>query len=278
MMEILAEHSLAKTALGKETQYTFAYDPKLLFPVPRQQGRSSLQMVEPLPFFGVDIWNAYELSWLNPQGKPEIALAEFRVPVNSANLIESKSFKLYLNSYYQTPFANQTEVKTRLQEDLSKATESDVGVRIIMPEFFANQKMDDLPGFCLDHLNIAIQSYQLDPTLLTPETGPIHETLHSHLFRSRCPVTGQPDWASILIRYEGNKINHEGLLKYLVAFREQDEFGEHCAERVFMDIMRQCKPDKLTVYMRFTRRGGLDINPFRSNFEARVENIRSFRQ
>lgn len=277
-MEEILEATLAKTPLGRETQYTFSYDPKLLFSIPRQQMRSLLQMPEPLPFFGADIWNAYELSWLNPQGKPEIALAEFRIPANSVNFIESKSFKLYLNSYYQTSFASQTEVKTRLQEDLSKATESDAAVRIIMPEFFTNQKMDDLPGFCLDHLNILIDSYHLNPELLTTEAVIIEETLHSHLFRSKCPVTSQPDWASILIRYAGNKINHDGLLKYLIAFREQDEFGEHCVERVFTDIMRQCKPEKLTVYMRFTRRGGLDINPFRSNFEARTENIRTFRQ
>lgn len=277
-MEKMLEATLAETQLGKETRYASCYDPQLLFPIERQQARVLLQIEEPPPFFGVDIWNAYEFSWLNPQGRPEIALAEFRVPANSSHLIESKSFKLYLNSYYQTSFATQTEVKARLQEDLSRATGSDVAIRIIMPEFFVNQKMDDLPGFCLDHLNIVIDCYQLNPELLATEAAQVAETLHSHLFRSTCPVTGQPDWASILIRYEGNKINHEGLLKYLIAFREQDEFGEHCAERIYTDITRQCKPEKLTVYMRFTRRGGLDINPFRSNFESRIENIRTFRQ
>jgi 7-cyano-7-deazaguanine reductase len=269
---------LQHTPLGKKVDYSASYSPELLSPVPRVVARQTLQITEPRPFRGVDIWNAYELSWLNPQGKPQIAMAEFWVPDSSTYIFESKSLKLYLNSFSRTSFASVDKVKETLQKDLSQVTKGEVTVKLILPELFSRQKMSEFSGQCLDHLNTNITSYQINPDFLT--TAHVHatEAVYSHLFRSNCPITQQPDWASIWIQYQGKKIQHEGLLKYIISFRENNEFHEHCAERIFMDIMRRCEPKKLTVYMRFTRRGGIDINPFRSNFKDYPKNIRTFQQ
>ncbi|MBD3777512.1 MAG: NADPH-dependent 7-cyano-7-deazaguanine reductase QueF, partial [Thiotrichales bacterium] len=225
----------------------------------------------------LDIWTAYEVSWLNAKGKPVAVIAEFAFPADSPNLIESKSFKLYLNSFNGTCFSSQQEVEDLWVKDLSAACggEVQVDVRSLNGD---EMLIGQLPGENLDDLDIEVDTYQVRPELLTVEAEVVEETLNSHLLKSNCLVTGQPDWGSIVIRYEGPQINHENLLKYLISFREHNEFHEQCVERVFTDIMRQCKPQKLTVYARYVRRGGLDINPYRSNFEDEFELSRTVRQ
>lgn len=269
---------LQKTDLGKPNAYSFNYDPTRLFPVPRANMRALLGINSMLPFSGADYWTSYEFSWLNAKGKPQIAIAEFIIAADSINLIESKSFKLYLNSFHQTCFSSVEEVIQVLQNDLTKVVQGEVKIKLISPENFSQQKLQDFPGICLDKLDIMIEHYQHHPELLKAESAMISETVYTHLFKSNCPITNQYDWASILIRYSGKKIVHEALLQYLISYRQHNEFHEQCAERIFVDIMNQCRPEQLTVYARFTRRGGLDINPFRSNFEKIPENIRLSRQ
>ncbi len=267
--------------LGKTTIYKSEYDPSLLCPVPRRLKRDEIGITSPLPFAGYDIWNAYELSWLTPKGKPVVAMGEFRIPCESENLIESKSFKLYLNSLNQTRFATFEQVGQVLAEDLGRVAGAPVEVRLTDSREFADQGITTLPGTCIDGLDIEVSDYALDPTVLDGAAEPgslVEEQLHSHLLKSNCLVTSQPDWASVLIRYRGPKIAREALLRYLISFRQHNEFHEQCVERIFADLMRYCGPEQLTVYARYTRRGGLDINPFRSNFETQIENLRLARQ
>ncbi len=271
----------ANLPLGKATVYTLEYDPALLCPIPRQIKRDEIGLSDDLPFHGVDIWNAYELSWLTSQGKPVVAMGEFRIPCESTNLIESKSIKLYLNSFNQTHFDNFESVRSLLSQDLGDAAGTPVDVRLLGVAAFADGSLDTLPGHCIDDLDIKVENYNLAPDLLEGAADPqqqVAETLHSHLLKSNCLVTSQPDWGSVLIRYEGAKIDHEALLRYLISFRQHNEFHEQCVERIYTDLMRFCRPQKLTVYARYTRRGGLDINPYRSNFEYEVENLRLARQ
>ena len=250
-------------------------------PIPRQLKRDELGLFDDLPFRGVDIWNAYELSWLTSQGKPVVAMGEFRIPCESANLIESKSIKLYLNSFNQTRFDDFESVRALMSKDLGGAAGMPVDVRLMAAAEFAAESFVTLPGQCIDDLDIEIDNYALDAGLLEgaadAETQ-VSETLHSHLLKSNCLVTSQPDWGSVLIHYQGAKINQEALLRYLISFRQHDEFHEQCVERIYNDLLRFCQPEKLTVYARYTRRGGLDINPYRSNFEFDVENLRLARQ
>lgn len=270
---------LEKTPLGKITAYVSQYNPSFLCPISRAAGRKELKISAIPPFSGVDVWTSYEFSWLNVRGKPQTAMVEFWVPDNSANIIESKSFKLYLNSFSQTSVINNEELIKTLKDDLSAAAGGEIVVKLILPEKFSQIKRTDFKGVNLDNLDIATQEYQLNPDFLAIEANEkIFETIYSHNFAAICPVTGQPDWASVLIRYEGKKINHEGLLRYLISYRKHNDFHEHCTEQMFMDIMKRCAPEKLTVATWFARRGGLDINPFRSNFETCLENIRTFRQ
>ena len=279
---------MTEFVLGQQSAYPTHYDPNLLFPIARAKNRASLGVnnISSPPFFGVDLWNAYELAWLNLKGKPQIALAEFIIPADSPNMIESKSFKLYLNSLNQHCFANFTAVKTCLQHDLSQVLGTGLQVRIIQPcEITSNKKMapiEELDGQLLDRLDIEVNSHQnADPLLLKADhtSAPITQTLVSHLLKSNCPVTGQPDWASVQIQYQGRPIDEEGLLRYLIGFRQLGEFHEHCVEKIFCDIKIQCQPEKLSVYARYTRRGGLDINPFRTDFNAAwPNNIRHARQ
>ena len=267
--------------LGKATEYPSVYDAGLLCPFPRQVKRDDIGVTGALPFAGYDIWNAYELSWLNDKGKPIVAMGEFHVPCTTPNLIESKSFKLYLNSFNQTRFSDNTQVARRMSTDLSAAAGGTVVVRLIEAGSFQGEQLQKLPGTCLDDLDISIDNYALDSALLenaAENDALVSEELHSHLLKSNCLVTNQPDWGSVLIRYQGGLINHEALLRYLISFREHNEFHEQCVERIFVDLMRYCRPQKLTVYARYTRRGGLDINPFRSNFEDAIANIRLARQ
>lgn len=273
------EHS----PLGKPAAYKTEYDASLLFPIPRLAKREELGLHEgvALPFFGVDMWNAYELSWLNMKGKPQIALATCIVPADTPNIIESKSFKLYLNSFNQTRVASPEAVQQLLHHDLSEACGGSVQVRLTLPDQFGTLKLRELDGLLLDRLDIDTDIYTPAPELLSAdhEETIVEEVLVSHLLKSNCLVTGQPDWGSVQIRYVGAPINQEGLLKYLISFRNHNEFHEQCVERIFMDLQRQCKPVKLAVYARYTRRGGLDINPFRTNFNTPwPDNARSARQ
>jgi 7-cyano-7-deazaguanine reductase len=275
---------MATLPLGQSTQYPDHYDPSLLFQIPRTENRLKLGIKEnqALPFVGVDIWNAFELSWLNPKGKPQIALAEFQIPADSPYMIESKSFKLYLNSLNNAHFADENELRERLIADLSAAAGSKITARIQANETIAKKGMQEMGGVLLDRLDIEIDpGIPADPSLLgvNEDFGPIEQCLVSHLLKSNCPVTGQPDWASVQIRYQGRPILEEGLLRYLIGFRQLGEFHEHCVETIFSDIKRECKPDKLSVYARYTRRGGLDINPFRTDHNAPwPDNTRHARQ
>ena len=275
------EHS----QLGKPASYAAHYDASLLFPIPRADKRQELGISDSsrtLPFFGMDIWNAYEVSWLNLRGKPQVAIVTVMAPADSPNIIESKSFKLYLNSYNQTKLAGTEALLSLLQADLSAGFGATVQVSITMQENFSTLKMHELDGILLDRLDIEVSSYTPNPLLLKTDSqvAPVEETLVSHLLKSNCLVTGQPDWGSVQIRYVGAPIDQESLLQYLIGFRNHNEFHEQCVERIFTDIMQQCKPQKLSVYARYTRRGGLDINPWRSNFSTgqKPSNARNARQ
>jgi 7-cyano-7-deazaguanine reductase len=270
-----------KLPLGKQSVYPNEYDPGLLCSFPRQIKRDVIGVTGELPFSGYDIWNAYELSWLNRKGKPVVAMGEFHLPCSSPHLIESKSFKLYLNSFNQSRFATAEQVESRLVDDLSRAAGERVRMRLLESDQFVTEQIQILPGDCLDEQDLEIHQYALEPALLENAADPssqVDEELHSHLLKSNCLVTDQPDWGSLLIRYRGGRIDRAALLRYIISFRQHREFHEQCVERVFVDLMRYCKPEQLTVYARYTRRGGLDINPFRSNFEARIPNLRLARQ
>ena len=272
---------LADLSLGKITDYIDHYTPSLLQAVPRSLGRQSLGLAETsLPFVGQDIWHGYELSWLNAKGKPMVALATFTVPYNSPNLIESKSFKLYLNSFNQSRFADLGQVYQALQQDLSACAGKPVQVSLHNVSEIMTFQPTWIPGICLDELDISIEQYQYDPSLLAlaPARGKVEEKLHSHLLKSNCLITSQPDWASVQIQYQGRPIDEEGLLRYLIGFRQLGEFHEHCVEKIFCDIKIQCQPEKLSVYARYTRRGGLDINPWRASEPCTPPNIRLSRQ
>ena len=268
--------------LGKHSAYITQYEPSLLFPIARQGKRDELGIAGTLPFYGVDIWNAYEVSWLNLRGKPQVAIATVTVPADSPNIIESKSFKLYLNSFNQTRLAGKEALLELLRADLSAGFGSPVQVSLTLPEDFGKFHMGELDGLLLDRLDIEVDDYAPNPRLLTANfaEAAVEETLVSHLLKSNCLVTGQPDWGSVQIRYAGAQIDQEGLLRYLIGFREHNEFHEQCVERIFVDILAHCKPQRLAVYARYTRRGGLDINPWRSNFSTGKPpgNIRSARQ
>ncbi len=259
--------------LGKAVAYADQYDPTLLYPIARAPKRAEIGVPATPPFIGADLWTAYELSWLNPRGKPQVAIAQFTVPAETPNIIESKSLKLYLNSYNNTRLADAAEVQARLRADLSEAAwrgsgrSGSVGVTLIAPEQFDQQPIHELDGLNLDRLDVECTDYTPAPDLLTAafDEAPVSETLTSQLLKSNCLVTGQPDWASVQIRYSGPPIDQAGLLRYLVSFRNHNEFHEQCVERIFMDIWHRCRPAKLAVYARYTRRGGLDINPWRSS-------------
>jgi len=266
--------------LGKPTPHANHYAPELLFPIPRAAKRAELGIAGAPPFHGEDLWNAYELSWLDARGKPCAALAEFRVPASSPNLIESKSFKLYLNGFAQERIESRKALMATLARDLSAATGADVAVSLLPADGDA-LPVAVLEGTLLDALELDIDHYgPPEPDFLAIQAGaaPVEETLVSHLLRSNCPVTGQPDWGSIAIHYRGAPIDHAGLLRYLVSFRTHNEFHEQCVERVFMDLRARCAPAELSVLARYTRRGGLDINPLRASTPQHAENLRTVRQ
>ncbi len=305
-----------QSPLGQASAYADQYDAALLFPIARAGKRTEIGIAathtanKTVPFFGADLWTAFELSWLNLRGKPQVALAHFTVPCETTNIVESKSLKLYLNSFNNTRFADADAVKARLRADLSEAvwrnvdtTDADVqananeprapaatappsiGVRLLLPELFDREPVYELDGLSLDRLDVECTRFTPAPELLRARSSeaeaeaPVSEVLSSNLLKSNCLVTGQPDWASVQISYTGAPIDQEGLLKYLVSFRNHNEFHEQCVERIFMDIWQRCQPLKLAVYARYTRRGGLDINPFRTSYpQALPGNTRTARQ
>ncbi|MCG9696124.1 NADPH-dependent 7-cyano-7-deazaguanine reductase QueF [Shewanella sp. Isolate11] len=272
---------LSELTLGKSTGYQEQYDASLLQGVPRKLNRDAIKLIDNLPFHGADIWTGYELSWLNSKGKPMVAIVEVSLDINSANLIESKSFKLYLNSFNQTKFDSIEQVQQTLANDLTACAKGEVSVNIIEPKQFSHQRIVELPGTCIDDLDIEINDYHFSSNYLldsTDDKSVVAETLTSNLLKSNCLITSQPDWGTVMIRYQGPKIDREKLLRYLISFRQHNEFHEQCVERIFVDLKKLCHCAKLTVYARYTRRGGLDINPYRSDFEHPPENQRLARQ
>jgi 7-cyano-7-deazaguanine reductase len=273
--------------LGRPVHYTDQYDPSLLYPIARAGKREEIGIAGAPPFFGADLWTSYELSWLNPRGKPQVAIGHFTIPCETPNIIESKSLKLYLGSFSGTVFASADAVRDRLRADLSEAVwrgapaPSTIGVRLLLPELFDQEPVQELDGLSLDRLDIECTQYTPAPELLKSavDEQPVEEVLTSNLLKSNCLVTGQPDWGSIQIRYAGPQIEQGGLLRYLVSFRNHNEFHEQCVERIFMDLWRRCRPTRLAVYARYTRRGGLDINPLRTSHPmALPANVRTARQ
>ncbi|PYE35443.1 7-cyano-7-deazaguanine reductase [Idiomarina fontislapidosi] len=259
---------LAHLNLGKATDYPTTYDPSQLQPVARELNRTPIGVTEDLPFTGHDDWTGYEVSWLNSKGLPQVAIAEFSVPCDSPHLIESKSFKLYLNSFNESRFDDWQTVADVMQHDLSACAGADVMVSLSSLDEYTNLPIGDLPGTCIDNQDIEIDTYDYQPALLKVEPQVVESlTVHSHLLKSNCLITNQPDWSSVYIHGTGPQLDHASLLRYLVSFRRHNEFHEQCVERIFMDLQR-LGFSKLTVYARYTRRGGLDINPFRSNFET----------
>ena len=273
--------------LGTPTTYTDQYDASLLWPIARAGKRADIGITGAAPFLGADLWSAFELSWLGPRGMPQVALAQITVPCESPNIIESKSFKLYLNSFNNTRFATADEVKACLRRDVTQAlwrgapAPGSIGLTLLGPDLFDREPIHELDGLSLDRLDIECTHYTPAPELLraTPNEAPVSEVFTSNLLKSNCLVTGQPDWASVQISYTGDQIEHGGLLQYLVSYRKHNEFHEQCVERIFMDIWTRCKPLKLAVYARYTRRGGLDINPFRTSYPQPLpRNTRHARQ
>ncbi|AUQ42146.1 NADPH-dependent 7-cyano-7-deazaguanine reductase QueF [Yersinia ruckeri] len=260
--------ALAKLTLGKPTDYRDHYDAALLQAVPRSMNREPLGLYpDNLPFHGADIWTLYELSWLNANGLPQVAVGEISLNADSINLIESKSFKLYLNSFNQTQFSDWESVRQTLQQDLAHCAQGEVNVSLYTLDQIAGQPIANFTGHCLDEQDIRIDHYEFSTDYLKNAVGNqiVEETLVSHLLKSNCLITHQPDWGSVQICYRGPQINPEALLRYLISFRHHNEFHEQCVERIFNDLMRFCHPETLSVYARYTRRGGLDINPWRSN-------------
>lgn len=287
-----ADPSLARalegSALGRASASPDRYDPSLLFPIERAPQRARLGIAGQPPFLGADWWTAYELSWLNPRGKPQVAIAHLLVPCESTHMVESKSLKLYLNSYSGTAFASADAVRERIAADVGAAVWSggpvraSVAVRLVGPDDFDREPVHELDGLSLDRLDLeCTPSDAPQPELLAAafDEQPVEETLTSRLLKSNCPVTGQPDWGSVQIRYAGPQIDQAGLLRYIVSFRRHSDFHEHCVERMFTDIWARCRPARLAVYARYTRRGGLDINPWRSSHPGPLPaNVRTARQ
>ena len=276
----MASKPFGDLPLGQHTDYPDHYSPELLMPIPRQLARGDLGIDdEALPFYGMDVWTAYELSWLNSKGRPAVATAEFSVPCDSPSIVESKSLKLYLNSLNNTAFENSEELAQTITRDLSACAGSDFSVRLLSAADWRQQQIGDLPGVNIDELDIIADTYLPDAGLLQIEqSNKQQQSFNSHLFRSLCPVTSQPDWASIWIDCAGPQIIADSLLKYLVSYRQHQGFHEQCVEKIFVDLMRVCKPERLTVAARFSRRGGLDINPIRSTERGEFQIPRLFRQ
>jgi 7-cyano-7-deazaguanine reductase len=267
--------------LGRPTPPPADYAPEVLHAIDRSDGRRELGLTDDLPFEGADLWTAHEVSWLNEQGRPVVATADLSIPATSPSIVESKSLKLYLSSLSAMRHATAEAVAERIRRDLQEVVGASIKVRLKLPSDARRDVPATPPGTCLDDLDIAIDTYELDPELLADSVAPgpvVDETLHTHLLKSNCPVTGQPDWATLIVRYRGGRIDPAALLRYVVSYRGHREFHEQCVERIFVDLHRRCRPEALTVYARYTRRGGVDINPFRSDFESPPPNSPVWRQ
>jgi len=270
---------MSRIPLGQDIEYPQEYAPEVLFPVARLDAREILGLTGELPFHGVDIWNAWELTWLDADGRPLVATARLSIPADSTNIIESKSLKLYLNSLAMCHYGSVAELEKTIATDLSNTADSRVDVDIYPGPGGPLSVISQLPGECVDELALVAATGAVDAGLLA--VGDQQVTcgeLHSHLLRSLCPVTGQPDYGSVLLRYRGARIDPASFLSYVVSFRQHNDFHEACVERMFLDIKTRCAAEELTVYARYNRRGGLDINPFRSDFEDNTENLRLWRQ
>lgn len=265
--------------LGNPVRYPTEYAPQVLFAVPREESRKVLLGGRELPFRGTDIWNAWELSWLDATGKPIVATAEISVDAESINIVESKSLKLYLNSLAMTRFDSSKQIRELIMGDLTRTAAGHVGVNIRTVEDGTPDSFDQLPGTCIDTLAVSAWSENIDPGVLTSDANAVvSEDLHSHLLRSNCPITDQPDTGSILVRYEGPRIDGASLLRYIVSFRKHNDFHEACVERIFLDIRHRCQTRKLTVYACYHRRGGIDINPYRTDTQEDAPRLRLWRQ
>ncbi|MFK8047993.1 MAG: NADPH-dependent 7-cyano-7-deazaguanine reductase QueF [Halioglobus sp.] len=250
--------------LGKHTPVVEAYSPELLYPIPRLNARATLGINETLPFFGVDLWHAYELSWLDSSGKPVVRVGRFTVPAMTPNIVESKSFKLYLNSLNSTRFESVEAAKRAMESDISEAAGDEVTLELFLLDDPALAGLG-VEGLLIDNLCILQGQGKPDAAQLVVEQDVIREEqLYSHLLRSLCPVTGQPDWATLWIHYKGAALDHQALLGYIISYREHQEFHEQCVERIFLDIHARVQPQFLHIQAFYTRRGGLDINPFRT--------------
>lgn len=268
-----------KNPLGQATAHPDQYSPDLLYAIARIDARKALGLASELPFHGTDIWNAWELTWLDNRGLPQVATAEISVSADSANLVESKSLKLYLGSFAMTRFESAADLAAVITRDLTACAGADVYVVIHGPSAPDVAVVARMPGHCIDGLSVSCDAYEVTPDFLSADTSElVAEDLHSDLLRSLCPVTSQPDIGSILISYRGPRIDREGLLRYIVSYRQHQDFHEACVERMFLDIRERCGAEQLSVYARYQRRGGIDINPFRSNFEATAPNTRLWRQ
>jgi len=262
--------------LGQATSHPDRYSPDLLYAIARTDCRAALGLGAELPFQGCDIWNAWELTWLDDAGLPRVAIAEISVPATSPNIIESKSLKLYLGSFAMSRFSAADDVVAAMCSDLSACTDSEVAVDLQLGSDV--KAVRNFSGHCIDGLGVPCDQYDVDASLLSAGDEIENEALYSHLLRSLCPVTNQPDIGSVLVSYQGPRIDPAGLLRYIVSFRDHNDFHETCVERMFMDISARCEPEQLSVYACYQRRGGIDINPFRSNSEASVPNTRLWRQ
>ncbi|MFT0212150.1 NADPH-dependent 7-cyano-7-deazaguanine reductase QueF [Pseudomonas sp. F1_0610] len=275
------DHPAYSSPLGKVSAYVSDYDASLLFPISRQTKWEEFNLTaQTLPYKGVDIWNCYELSWLLPSGKPVVAVASFFVPADSPNIIESKSFKLYLNSFNQSQFADFSQLQQVLERDLSAVAGAPVSCELMSIAQASAKGISQLRGICIDDLDIQVSQYT-EPSaelLICDHHLQVAETFHSHLLKSNCPVTGQPDWGSISISYHGPRLDHASFLQYLISFRQHQDFHEQCVERIFLDLYKLLSPSALKVEARYVRRGGLDINPVRSTSEGPYSNKRLARQ
>lgn len=271
-----------QSELGKKAAYDAHYNPDKLFPIPRKAKRDEIGITgSKLPFYGYDVWNHYEVSWLNEKGKPIVALAVISYDCETPLIIESKSLKLYFNSLNNTKFKDADAVATIVKKDLEERLKGVVSVRIIPLSQVKDDKLHNhFQGECIDELDVTCDTYLVDPGLLKTDNETVTETLHTNLLKSNCLVTNQPDWGSVQISYKGKKINREALVRYIVSFRNHNEFHEQCVERIFVDIMKHCQPEELSVYGRYTRRGGIDINAYRTTHQNswEIDNFRLCRQ
>jgi 7-cyano-7-deazaguanine reductase len=265
-----------KNPLGQATSYPDRYSPDLLYAIARTDSREALGLDVDLPFYGVDIWNAWELTWLDDNGLPQVAVAEFEAPAVSPNIIESKSLKLYLGSFAMSRFSAMADVADAIQNDLSACIGLEVAVKLFAGSDV--KPIENFPGHCIDGIDVTCDQYDVDASLLSVADEIVEEALHSHLLRSLCPVTNQPDIGSLLVSYRGPRIDREGLLRYIVSYRQHNDFHEACVERMLLDITAHCQPEQLSVCAHFQRRGGIDINPYRSSLDEEPPNIRLWRQ